>query len=143
MDWHTNLIAILHLYGKVLTCIDEWVATDCTNDVIWTSQDKLQHLLWSLLLFWVYLELKGKTNVLGLTHISNLPKVCVKLTRVGGWVGLALWRQDLSHEISIFAKILFNFVWEKNVSLNKCKPSENPFNIAKNEEFELISLTSF
>ena len=24
--------------------------------------------------------------VLGVTHISNLPTVCVKLTKVGGWV---------------------------------------------------------
>ena len=26
-----------------------------------------------------------------------------------GWVGLALWSYDLTHEISIFVKILFNF----------------------------------
>ena len=35
----------------------------------------------------------------------------------------------MTHEISIFVKILFSSK-KKNISLNKSKPSENPFNIA-------------
>ena len=38
--------------------------------------------------------------------------------------------------------MLFNFK-KKNISLNKGKPSENPFNIAKNQEFELITSRHF
>ena len=41
-------------------------------------------------------------------------------------VGLAFSRQDLTHEISIFVKIIFNFK-KKNVSLNKGKPSKKKF----------------
>ena len=38
----------------------------------------------------------------------NLPTVCVKLTRMGGWVlGLALWHYGLTHEMLIFLKIFF------------------------------------
>ena len=44
----------------------------------------------------------------------------------------------MTHEISIFVKILFNFK-EKN-NLNNGQPSENYFNIAKSQEFELITL---
>ena len=40
--------------------------------------------------------------------------------------------------LTVFAKILFDFK-KKNISLNKGKPSENTFNIAKNQEFELIT----
>ena len=58
-----------------------------------------------------------------------------------GWVNLALWRWDLTHEISIFVKIRFNF--KKNIRLNKGKPYESPFNIAKNQEFELITSRHF
>ena len=45
----------------------------------------------------------------------------------------------MTHEISIFVKILFNFK-EKN-NLNNGQPSENYFNIAKSQEFELITLS--
>ena len=38
--------------------------------------------------------------------------------------------------------MLFNFT-KKNIDLNKDKPSENPFNIAKNQEFELITSRHF
>ena len=46
-------------------------------------------------------------SVLEVTHISNLPTVCIKLMQVVGWV----WHYDevLTHEMSIFVKILFNF----------------------------------
>ena len=47
----------------------------------------------------------------------------------------------MTHEISISVKILFNFK-KKKISLNKGKPSENPF-IAKNKEFELITSRHF
>ena len=38
--------------------------------------------------------------------------------------------------------MLFNFT-KKNIDLNKDKPFENPFNIAKNQEFELITSRHF
>ena len=61
-----------------------------------------------------------------------------------GWAVLALWSyQDLTHEISIFVKILFNFK-KKDISLNKGKPENSfIFNITKNQEFELITSCHF
>ena len=53
-------------------------------------------------------------------------------------VGSGTLTLNLTNKISIFVKILFNFK-EKNISLNKGKPSENPLNNAKNQEFELIT----
>ena len=46
-----------------------------------------------------------------------------------------VYRYHLTHEISIFVKILFNFK-KKNVSLNTVK--ENPSNVVKNQEIVLI-----
>ena len=38
-------------------------------------------------IIYIYISiLKPSNDVLGVTHISNLPTVCVKLTQVGGWV---------------------------------------------------------
>ena len=48
----------------------------------------------------------------------------------------------MTHKISIFVKIVFNLK-KKNISLNKGKPAESPFNIAKNQEFELITSRHF
>ena len=45
--------------------------------------------------------------------------------------------------LSTVPKILFNFKKKIFGSLNKGKPSENPFNIAKNQEFELITSRNF
>ena len=47
----------------------------------------------------------------------------------------------MTHEILISVKVLFNFK-EKNIRLNKGKP-ENSFNIAKNQEFELVTSCHF
>ena len=46
------------------------------------------------------------------------------------------------NEIPIFVKILFNFE-KKNISLNNKGKSEKSFNIAKNQEFELITSCHF
>ena len=59
---------------------------------------------------------------------------------LSGWVGLALWSQNLTHEISIFVKIQFNFK-KKKYKLED-KPG-NSFNIAKNQEFELTTSCHF
>ena len=39
---------------------------------------------------------------------------------VSGWVGLALWHEDLTHEISIFVKTLF-ILWKKKYILASVK----------------------
>ena len=70
----------------------------------------------------------------GHSHIESSHSLCqIDAT---GWVDLALWCYDFTHEISNFVKILFNFK-KKNISLNRGKP-ENSF-IAKNQKFELIT----
>ena len=59
----------LRFFGK-FPHLGKWETTDCTNYIIWISQDKWKHLPWSLLFFWVYLVLKRKTNVLLVTKLS-------------------------------------------------------------------------
>ena len=50
----------------------------------------------------------------GHSHIESFHRLReIDLSR---WVGLALWSQNLTHEISIFVKIQFNFK-KKNISL--------------------------
>ena len=45
---------------------------------------------------------------IGVSHISNLPSLCQ--FDVSGWVALAFWRRDLTHEVLVFVKIFFNFM---------------------------------
>ena len=72
------------------------------------------------------------------SHIESSHSLCqIDAT---GWVDLALWCYDFTHEISNFVKILFNLK-KKNISLNRGKP-ENSF-IAKNQKFELITSCYF
>ena len=75
-------------------------------------------------------------SVLEVTHISNLPTVCIKLMQVVGWV----WHYDevLTHEMSIFVKILFNFK-KKILAWIKGKPSGNPLTLTKSQEFDLVT----
>ena len=42
-----------------------------TAQIIWVSQDKLQHFLWSRLLFWVYLVVKRKAYVSFVIKLSE------------------------------------------------------------------------
>ena len=67
--WHIDSLTIFQFLEN-FPHVDKWETTDCTNDIIWISQDKWKHLPWSLLLFWVYLVLKRKTNVLLVTNVS-------------------------------------------------------------------------
>ena len=50
----------------------------------------------------------------GHSHIESFHRL--REIDLSGWVGLALWSQNLTHEISIFVKIQFNFK-KKNISL--------------------------
>ena len=47
----------------------------------------------------------------------------------------------MTYEISIFVEIIL--ILRTNIILNKGKPSENPFNIARNQEFELFTWRHF
>ena len=60
-----------------------------------------------------------------------------------GWVGLALWRYDLTHKISIIVKILFNFKKKTLVWIKANLLKTLYFNISKNQEFELITSCHF
>ena len=65
------------------------------------------HPVHEKVLIWFFAQKVG-LFVLGVTHISNFPTVSVKLMQMGGCV----WHsgvKDLTHEILIFVKILFNF----------------------------------
>ena len=76
--------------------------------------------------------------MLGVTHISNLPTVRLKLMQVGGWVSTLVLRFDTrNNQFLLKPYPAFNFK-KKNITLNKGRP-ENSFNIAKNQEFELIT----
>ena len=75
--------------------------------------------------------------VLGVTHISNLPYSLYQID-ASGWLGLVLWCYDLTHEISTFVKSLFNFKKEILAWIIASLKTLFIFNIAKNQEFELI-----
>ena len=80
--------------------------------------------------------------MLGVTHISNLPTVRLKLMQVGGWVSTLVLRFDTrNNQFLLKPYPAFNFK-KKNITLNKGRP-ENSFNIAKNQEFELITSCHF
>ena len=67
--WHIDSLTIFH-FLESFPHVEKWETTDCTNNIIWISQDKWKHFPWSLLLFWVYLVLKRKKNVLIVTKVS-------------------------------------------------------------------------
>ena len=92
---------------------------------IFTTMQPRQYTLNRPSSTWGSFNIKQKLGlfVFVVTHISNLPTIGVKLMQM-----------QLTPEISIFVKILFNFK-KKKISLNKGKPSRNHFNIAKNQEF--------
>ena len=59
------------------------------------------------------------------------------------WMGLAPWLFDVT--IWYMKYRFFFLIWRKKCWLEYCKgkPSENPLNIAKNQEFELITSHHF
>ena len=74
--------------------------------------------------------------VLGVTHISNLPTVCVKLTKVGGWVQhsdclmlATIWHMKYQFLLKSF--LIFRKKCQQPEYCNcNGKRSENRFNIA-------------
>ena len=72
--------------------------------------------------------------ILRVTHISNIPKVCVTLMQVGGGSNtlIKIWLMKYRFSLKSF------LILRKNIYSFKGRPSENSFNIAKNQEFELI-----
>ena len=74
----------------------------------------------------------------GHSHIKSSRSLCQ--IDASGWVGLAfdvkIWLMKYQFLLTSF---LILRLQGKNIGVNKDKPSENPFNIAKNQEFELIT----
>ena len=57
------------------------------NDKKWISQDKLQHLLWSLLLFWVFLLIKDKIHYFGVNDFTKFKEQVEKCSKLKFYKG--------------------------------------------------------
>ena len=126
---------IFHLMGKII-----FMEKEISSFLIIQERSYSSTNFFGMTIFSGRLEKTYGFPCRGFRGHSHIESTCsLHQTDVNGWVGLELWCYNLTHEISIFVKILKKEIY---IHLNKGK-TENSFNIVKNQEFELITSCHF